>query len=74
MHKLDFGGILNQWPEIIPLLFVGISLLSCLVMRNTQQKMAELRLTYTKMVVTVFLIFYSIISLSGMNVFLYVNF
>lgn len=74
LQRLDFGGILNQWPEIIPLLFVGISLLSCMVMRNTQQKMAELRLTYTKMVVTVFLIFYSIISLGGMNVFLYVNF
>ena len=53
---------------------IGISLFACLIMKNTQEKLKEFRFTYSKLLVTVFLLFYSILSLESVTVFLYANF
>ena len=74
LQKLDFLGVLDKWPEIYVILLVLLPLIGCLTMKNTQEKLLEFRYTFGKMFITVILIFISIISFSGVNVFLYSNF
>lgn len=74
LQKMDFIGILEQYPEMTAVLLVLLPLISCLIMRNTQEKLQEFRYTYGKLFVTAILIFVSILSFTGVNVFLYSNF
>lgn len=74
LQKLDVFDITKAYPEVWVLIPVLFSLVGCLVMKNTQEKLQEFRFTYRKLFVTVFLIFYSLISLGKVTVFLYANF
>ena len=74
LHRLDFLNVLEGCSEILVASLIGISLFACLIMKNTQEKLKEFRFTYSKLLVTVFLLFYSILSLESVTVFLYANF
>ncbi len=74
LHRLDVLNILERYPETFVLVLLGGTLLGCLTMKNTQQKLQEFRFTYSKLFVTVLLLFYGILSLSSVTVFLYANF
>ncbi len=74
MQRLDIVNLLERFPGLVPVFFVIVPLVACLFMKNTQEKMNEFKTTYSKLFVTILLLFYSIISFGGMNVFLYVNF
>ena len=74
LQKLDVFDITKAYPEIWMLIMVAGSILGCLTMKNTQEKLQQFQFTYWKMFVTVALIFYSLISLGKVTVFLYANF
>lgn len=74
IHRLDVLGIMEKFPELFVLGLMGIAMFGCLAMKNTQQKLQNFRLTYGKLLVTVFLLFYGILSLESVTVFLYANF
>ena len=74
LHRLDFLNVLEGCPEILVVTLIGISFFACLIMKNTQEKLKEFRFTYSKLLVTVILLFYSILSLESVTVFLYANF
>ncbi len=68
------GGLLEQYPWLPVTAFTGISLTACFTMKHTQEKAEGLKLTGRKLLVTVILLFWSIISLSEISEFLYFNF
>lgn len=74
LQRLDVLGIFEKYPEIFALGLIGASLLGCLTMKNTQQKLQNFRFTYAKLLTTVLLLFYGILSLGSVTVFLYANF
>lgn len=74
LQRIDGFGILEQFPNFQVLALVLIPLVCCLVMKNTQEKVETFRFTRSKLIVTVTLLFYSIISMGGITVFLYSNF
>lgn len=74
LKRLDVFGFMTNWPELLPIGLVLIPLICCVIMRNTQEKLQAFRFTYSKLAVTVILIFWSVMSFTGMNVFLYSNF
>lgn len=74
LQRIDIFGIFSKWPDLFVFGLVGIPLLCCLAMKNTNQKLKEFRFTYAKLAVTVLLLFYGIVSLGSVTVFLYANF
>lgn len=74
LQRLDIANILGHYPEIIVFALVLLPLAGCLCMKNTQEKLQQFRFTYSKLIVTVVLFFYSLLSLGGVTVFLYANF
>lgn len=74
LQRLDIANILGHYPEIIVFVLVLLPLAGCLCMKNTQEKLQQFRFTYSKLIVTVVLFFYSLLSLGGVTVFLYANF
>ncbi len=57
-------------------IFAGLALLfvACLFMKNTQDKIARFKPTVGKAIITVVLLLYSVVSLTGASIFLYFNF
>lgn len=74
LQRIDVTGMLGSYPAIIVVALVLLPLVGCLCMKNTQQKLQNFYFTYSKLVVTVILFFYSLLSLGGVTVFLYANF
>ena len=74
LHRVDILNITNGFPEVYVLALIVLPLIGCLTMKNTQEKVKEFRFTYAKLFVTVFLLFYGLISLGRVTVFLYANF
>lgn len=74
LYRAGFGGIMSSYPGLFPCLFVGILIVACVTMKNTQQKVACKKLNAGRMLVTVGLLLWSILSLSEISEFLYSNF
>lgn len=74
LYRLGFSGVITSYPGMLLLLFVIALLLACFFMKNTQEKVKEMRLTNGRLVVTILLMVWSILSLSEVSEFLYVNF
>ena len=74
LHRVDILNITNGFSEVYVLALIVLPLIGCLTMKNTQEKVKEFRFTYAKLFVTVFLLFYGLISLGRVTVFLYANF
>lgn len=58
----------------MPVVFVLILILVCMIMRNTQEKVNDGRYGARRIVVTVGLLLWSVFSLSDVSEFLYFNF
>jgi len=74
IQRLDVTNVLVAYPDIIVVALVALPLLGCLCMKNTQEKLQQFRFTYSKLIVTIVLFLYSLLSLGGVTVFLYANF
>lgn len=74
LYRLGLGGVMTAYPGLLLVLFTFAVLLSCFFMKNTQEKVMTMKLSNTKIFVIVVLMTWSIISLSEVSEFLYVNF
>lgn len=74
LDRLDVTSVSLKYPAVIFLLFLGLLLVGVFFMKNTQEKMEAYKPTIYKMSVTIFLLTWSVISMSGVATFMYVNF
>lgn len=68
------GLLRGAGDEILLILFVLLLVLACFFMKHTQQKAEGMKFTKWKLFVTVGLLLWSILSLSDISEFIYVNF
>lgn len=74
LYRLGLGGVMTAYPGLLLLIFTFVVLLSCFFMKNTQEKVMSMKLSNAKILVIVVLMVWSILSLSDVSEFLYVNF
>lgn len=74
LYRIGLGSFMDSYPFVLPSLFTGISLLTCMTIRNTQEKVSVMKLTSLKLITVVVLMLWSIVSLAEISVFLYFNF
>lgn len=74
LYRLGLSGVIASYPGLLLILFVVVALLACFFMKNVQDKVREMRFTNAKILVVVVLMVWSILSLSEVSEFLYVNF
>ncbi len=74
LYRLGLSGVMDAYPGLLLLIVTTIALLACVFMKNTQEKVLTMKLSNTKIVVIVILMVWSILSLSEVSEFLYVNF
>ena len=74
LYRMGLGGVITSYPGMLLILFVIVLLLACFFMKSTQEKVKEMRFTNGRILVIVVLIIWSILSLTGVSEFLYVNF
>lgn len=72
--RFGIGSLLGDSLWILLLAFVVCIVMACVFLRNTQEKVLGMKLTKVRMVITVLLIVWSILSLSDVSEFLYFNF
>lgn len=72
--RFGLQGIVDRLPYLPSVLLGAIILLITFAAKNTQEKTERFCFSKKQMAVVVFLMFWSIISLSGVSVFLYSNF
>ena len=72
--RIGFGGLVERFPFVPLMMFIVITLSACFFMKNTQEKVANMRFNTRKLIVVVVLIMWSIMSLSDVSEFLYFNF
>lgn len=74
LYRLGFGNVIEACPWLLLILFVLAVLIASFCMKNTQEKVKTMKYTNGKVLVTVLLIVWSIVSLSEVSEFLYFNF
>lgn len=75
LYRVGFGGIIDRYPLFPIIAFVILLILACFFMKNTQEKVEEsAKYGKRRMVVTIVLLFWSVMSLSDVSEFLYFNF
>ncbi len=74
LYKAGLSGIMTRYPWMPVTAFTLALLTACFTMKNTQEKVAQMKLTNRKILVVVILMLWSIVSLSEISEFLYFNF
>lgn len=74
LARAGLGKVIATAPWLLPAVFVLILILACMLMRNTQEKVNDGRYDRRRIMVTVGLLVWSILSLSDVSEFLYFNF
>lgn len=74
LYRLGFSGVITSYPGMFLVLFVVVILFACFFMKNTQEKVKEMRFTNGRILIVVLLMVWSILSLTEVSEFLYVNF
>ena len=74
LHHLGLGSLLDAYPYVPLVLFIVVMLVAVVTMRNTQEKLEHFAPDIKKLLVTVVLMVWSVLSLSGVSEFLYFNF
>ena len=72
--RFGMQGIVDRIPYLPLVLFVALLLFVTLTVKNTQERVKQFCFSRKQMAATVVLLFWSIISFSGVSVFLYSNF
>ena len=74
LYRLGLSSMMTAYPSVLLLIFIIMALLACIFMKNTQEKVLSMKLSNAKIGVIVVLMVWSILSLSEVSEFLYVNF
>lgn len=74
LYHLGLGSLLEEFPYIPLLAFIGIILVAVVGMRNTQEKLEKFTPSMPKLCVTAVLTIWCVLSLAGVSEFLYFNF
>lgn len=74
LGRLGLGPLMQAQPWVMPAAFAAVLVLACLLMRNTQEKVKDGRYGPGRILATVGLLIWSILSLSEVSEFLYFNF
>ncbi len=74
LARIGLNALFEIYPACMLLIFVAGLLIACFCMRNTQEKLQTMKLTNGKILVIMVLTIWSIVSLSDVSEFLYVNF
>jgi D-alanyl-lipoteichoic acid acyltransferase DltB (MBOAT superfamily) len=72
--RIGFSGLIDRYPFIPLSIFMAGAMFACFFMRNTQEKAADGRYGARRMAVTIILLLWSVMSLTGVSEFLYFNF
>ena len=72
--RAGLGTVTEAYPWLIMVVFVAVLVIPCFVMKNTKEKVEQLKLNTRKLLVVVGLLLWSILSLSEITEFIYVNF
>ena len=72
--RMKLLPFLTAHPGVPVIIMLGILLTACLWMRNTAEKVEQMKWNGWKMIVTAGLLFWSILSLADITQFIYVNF
>lgn len=74
LYKIGLSGVITSYPGLLLVLFVVVMLFACFFMKNTQEKVKEMKFTNGRILIVVLLMVWSILSLTEVSEFLYVNF
>ncbi|MBD5395149.1 MAG: MBOAT family protein [Lachnospiraceae bacterium] len=74
LYRAGIGSVMDRYPWLMLTLFTGVTLLFSFTLKNTQEKVSQLKLSNKKLFAVVILMIWSIMSLSGISEFLYFNF
>ena len=74
ISRAGFGSLIQIYPWLMLVIFIVILIVACLFMRNTQEKVNDGRYQAGRIVTTVVLLLWSVLSLSEVSEFLYFNF
>ena len=74
LYRLGFGSLISAHPYLPCVSVLGILWFAVWFMKNTQEKMQKKEFGVARSLVTIFLIVWSVISLSDVSEFLYFNF
>lgn len=74
LYHAGLSNVLQIYPGFFLVLFTLAVIISCFAMKNTQEKAEHMKLTNSRIIVIVVLMLWSILSLSDVSEFLYVNF
>lgn len=74
LGRVGLSSLMEMQPWLLPMIFIVLVVLACLFMRNTQEKVAMMKLSKKKIFVVIVLFMWSLLSLSSMSEFLYFNF
>ena len=73
LYRAGFSGVINQLPWLFLVLFIVLALLACFFLKNTQEKIAEMKFSKRETAMIFLCIIWSIVSLSEVSEFLYFN-
>lgn len=71
LSRVGLGGIINAYPWLLVVIFILILLIVCFFLKNTQEKVEDMKYTGIRLGLVVLLMTWSIISLSEISEFLY---
>lgn len=74
LYRAGFSGVIDQLPWLFLILFIVLALLACFFLKNTQEKIAEMKFSKRETAMIFLCIIWSIVSLSEVSEFLYFNF
>lgn len=74
LYRFGFGGVMDRFPLFPIVAFVVLLILACFFLKNTQEKVEDGHYGAWRFLVTVVLLFWSVLSLSDVSEFLYFNF
>ncbi len=74
LYRLGLGGIIDRYPVFLLWTFMLVLIIACFFLKNTQEKVEDGHYGKWRFVVTIGLLFWSILSLSDVSEFLYFNF
>lgn len=74
LYHLGLGRLIEFFPGAMIILFALVMVVSCFILKNTQEKVKNMRYTNRRIIVVAVLLIWSVMSLSEVSEFLYFNF
>ncbi len=74
LYRLGLGGIIDRCPLLPLAVFMLALMFACFFLKNTQEKVEDGHYGRRRFIVTIGLLFWSVLSLSDVSEFLYFNF